>query len=39
MLHTATAELTPPTAAEGGVRVFDLAAHVLRALNQALHAV
>lgn len=35
MLHTATAELT--SAEQEGVKVFDLTAHGLRALNQALH--
>ena len=35
MLHTATAELT--AAEQEGVKVFDLTAHGLRALNQALH--
>ncbi|TNC72164.1 GXGXG domain-containing protein [Rubellimicrobium roseum] len=35
MLHTATAELT--AADREGVKVFDLTAHGLRALNQALH--
>jgi glutamate synthase domain-containing protein 3 len=41
MLHTATADLTHPAPATSGegVRVFDLTAHGLRALNAALHAV
>lgn len=37
MLHTATADLARPAASAEGVRVFDLAAQGLRALNQALH--